>query len=338
LEDFWQYVIFVAGLVWLAGALFFVIRLGVFSPTPLRAAPARQSSLSLPVIGAVIVLYFLTQTVSLFVGYGLGLISPSDLVRPTATTTSSQPATSQATSASAPETAPTTLPPASSTAAAAESDTRQIVIGNAIVTSSAVLTLIPLLILLPGLFKNRSAGWGLHPRQSPAGLLQGLFGFLLTYPFLIASFFAITAIYSLFHHEMSEHPTFDVLKEHGPLGQKILVSFVAIIVAPFSEEIFFRGILQTTLIQRAWGFLIPQLVRPSSVPLDYHPSSLHRWGAILLTSAAFAYVHQSDQAPIIFVLSLALGYVYERTGNLWAPIALHLAFNSTEIATFFATS
>jgi len=65
---------------------------------------------------------------------------------------------------------------------------------------------------------------------------------------------------------------------------------------------------------------------------------LHRWGGILVTSAAFAGMHQWDQAPIIFILSLALGYVYERTGNLWAAIALHMAFNSMEVAAYFTSA
>ncbi len=36
--------------------------------------------------------------------------------------------------------------------------------------------------------------------------------------------------------------------------------------------------------------------------------------------------------PTLFVLSLALGYVYERTGWLWAPILVHALFNATNIA------
>jgi membrane protease YdiL (CAAX protease family) len=34
------------------------------------------------------------------------------------------------------------------------------------------------------------------------------------------------------------------------------------------------------------------------------------------------------------MLSMAFGYIYERTGTLWAPIALHVLFNGTEVAVY----
>ena len=42
-------------------------------------------------------------------------------------------------------------------------------------------------------------------------------------------------------------------------------------------------------------------------------------------------MHQSDHFLILFVLSAAMGYVYERTGNLWSAITLHALFNSTSL-------
>jgi membrane protease YdiL (CAAX protease family) len=53
------------------------------------------------------------------------------------------------------------------------------------------------------------------------------------------------------------------------------------------------------------------------------------WTAILITSALFAVVHPAWTWPPIFVLSLLLGYAYERTNNLWVPVVIHAAFNST---------
>ena len=53
------------------------------------------------------------------------------------------------------------------------------------------------------------------------------------------------------------------------------------------------------------------------------------WLAVAITSVLFAIVHPLWTAPIIFFLSLVLGYVYERTGNLWVPIGLHAVFNAT---------
>jgi membrane protease YdiL (CAAX protease family) len=338
LEDFRQYVPYAGLVLWAAGALFFVIRLGVFSPAALRAAPTRESSLSLPVIGAVLILYYLMQAVTVSAGSGLGWITQADFA-PARRPAASQPASGPATSASAPQTG--TAPAAASTSAPAPvvPSARMIVLSNAVGGVARALTVAVVILLIPRLFKNRFAGWGIHIRQAPGGILKGLLGFSLMYPFLMAFGIGLFFLYSLFTYRMSEHPTFEALQQRLPLAQEILLCGVAIVVAPIAEEVFFRGIVQTTLIQFSWGLLIPQLMRPAaaySIPRDYRPSPLHRWGAIVITSAAFASLHQWDQAPIIFVLSLVLGYVYERTGNLWAPIVLHVAFNSTQITQYFS--
>jgi membrane protease YdiL (CAAX protease family) len=59
----------------------------------------------------------------------------------------------------------------------------------------------------------------------------------------------------------------------------------------------------------------------------------------LLTSALFAAIHSSEwPAPIpIFVLSLGLGYLYERTGGVLAPFGLHATFNGISTLMLFVT-
>lgn len=64
------------------------------------------------------------------------------------------------------------------------------------------------------------------------------------------------------------------------------------------------------------------------------PTIAQRWIAIVITSCLFAGVHEMWTWPAIFVLSVCLGYAYERTGNLWVPIVIHLAFNSVSTALF----
>jgi membrane protease YdiL (CAAX protease family) len=41
--------------------------------------------------------------------------------------------------------------------------------------------------------------------------------------------------------------------------------------------------------------------------------------------------------PPIFFLSLCLGYIYERTANLWAPITVHLMFNLASVTIFVSS-
>ncbi|QOV89789.1 CPBP family intramembrane glutamic endopeptidase [Humisphaera borealis] len=75
-----------------------------------------------------------------------------------------------------------------------------------------------------------------------------------------------------------------------------------------------------------------QVVPPAPVAPQPLPELSRRpwasWLAIVITSVLFAVIHPLWTAPIIFVLAVVLGYVYERTGNLWASIGLHAIFNT----------
>ena len=88
--------------------------------------------------------------------------------------------------------------------------------------------------------------------------------------------------------------------------QRVFFAFVAILGAPVVEEIIFRGILYPALKQRGW----PQMAL---------------WG----TSLLFALTHANVATflPLAF-LALVLVFLYERTGNLLAPILTHSLFNA----------
>ena len=89
----------------------------------------------------------------------------------------------------------------------------------------------------------------------------------------------------------------------------------AVVVAPLLEEVVFRGLMQTALLRT----------------LGEH----RRWVVILLASIVFAATHVSaaiwQSLAALLVLSVALGYVYERTGSLWPSIVAHAGFNALNI-------
>lgn len=84
----------------------------------------------------------------------------------------------------------------------------------------------------------------------------------------------------------------------------------------------------------------PQMVPPSQPPSadlavrPDPPAVWQGWLAIILTSMAFAAVHDQWTWPIIFVLSLMIGYAYERTGSLWTAITIHAMFNLSQTLLF----
>ncbi len=93
----------------------------------------------------------------------------------------------------------------------------------------------------------------------------------------------------------------------------------AAVLAPVGEEIFYRGILQTGLRK-----LCPRTGR----------TLLHRWFAVVVASAVFAMMHRGTphHVPALFVLSILLGGLYERTGSLGVPILVHMLFNIRTLA------
>lgn len=88
-----------------------------------------------------------------------------------------------------------------------------------------------------------------------------------------------------------------------------LAVLAIVILAPIAEEIFFRGVVFNAFLREGG----------------------RRW-AFLGSSAVFAAIHLSLVALIpIFVLGLALAWVYERTNNLLAPIAMHVVVNGASV-------
>ncbi len=88
-----------------------------------------------------------------------------------------------------------------------------------------------------------------------------------------------------------------------------LVVAAVVILAPIAEELFFRGV-----VYNAW-------LREGG----------RRW-AFFGSSALFAVIHLSLVAFVpIFLLGLALAWVYERTGTLLAPIAMHMTVNAITV-------
>ncbi len=110
-------------------------------------------------------------------------------------------------------------------------------------------------------------------------------------------------------YELPAHPTIIALHESiQPLGVVIALWIGAIVLAPVAEELFFRGLVQTWLVNVLGT----------------------RRAAIALSSVIFAAIHfgQPHAVAALFVLGALMGYAYERTGSLWPSVMIHAAFNA----------
>jgi len=105
------------------------------------------------------------------------------------------------------------------------------------------------------------------------------------------------------------HPTIELLRSgKAPASVIAMLWLGAVVVAPVAEECFFRGVLQN-MLRTCFG---------------------RRWAGIAATSAVFALVHAGQPAtlPAIYLLSVLLGWLYERNANVLSPIIVHALFNA----------
>jgi membrane protease YdiL (CAAX protease family) len=148
---------------------------------------------------------------------------------------------------------------------------------------------------------GRSGG----PRAAAWGVAMGIAALPLCYLAHAATLLIFQAIRP--DYEPDPHTTIQLLLTPGQSPWAVAALYLgAGFIAPLGEEVFFRGFLQTSL-----GNALRS-----------------RWIAILLASACFAAVHaQLHALPALFLLSVLMGFVYERTGSLLAPFLVHAIFN-----------
>jgi membrane protease YdiL (CAAX protease family) len=176
------------------------------------------------------------------------------------------------------------------------------------------LPFIAFILLLGHFFFARGIkGLGLRLRTIPKALGQAFLCLLAVLPLVMAVLAVVEFIGRLTQGQTYQIPQHEKLKEltglPGPLVRTLL-AVTAVVVAPIQEEMLFRGLFQTFL-------------------RSYLSSA---WLAIAISAAMFATVHL-DQShwPALFVLAMAMGYSYEKSGSLWQPVFIHALFNGTAI-------
>lgn len=158
--------------------------------------------------------------------------------------------------------------------------------------------------------RGRLATVGLTASRFWKSLAAGAAGFLAIMPAVLVALFTAWFIYQLFNAEPpGEHPVLAAVSQSRDPWMIAAYFVVAGLLIPFFEELFYRGLIQTTLM------------RTGSAAM-----------AIVLTSLLFGLAHLPMDngpvgAPAVTVLALGLGYVYYRTRSLWAPVTLHALFN-----------
>ena len=167
-----------------------------------------------------------------------------------------------------------------------------------IVADIVSVALIVALVL--SFYKEKLSSLGLTTKKLPKALLYGVVGFV------VALILADIAAYPIEQH-FGVDPTQQALSQSATVsGLLPLVLLSGVIIAPIAEEIVFRGYLYKAFRDR------------------FKP-----WYAIVMSAALFSAIHLEPLAAVpLFVIGVVLAYMYEKTDNLMAPIALHMLNNA----------
>lgn len=127
------------------------------------------------------------------------------------------------------------------------------------------------------------------------------------------------------------HSTLEALRTSQDAVAVGLMMLGAVGLAPLLEEVLYRGLVQSGI-----GWML-DVARGRALDSDAPVPS--RWLALALASAAFALVHLGavppELLPGLWVLSMVLGLVYERSGSLLPCVVAHALFNAVNIMLAF---
>ena len=191
---------------------------------------------------------------------------------------------------------------------AADPDSRIVtteLLGSAIVMYGLMALFVTAFLVLRGL--SPVGLFGLKPIDWKPVVVPAVVGIAAIFPIVIV---ATLVSRLLLGDESGGDATIAFLRSGPGPTALLLAGILVVLVAPFVEEFLFRGLLYG--VAKRFGGRVP---------------------AILATSILFAAVHITPGSLLpLFVLSVGLTLAYERTGSLWTPVLMHMAFNGTQFA------
>ena len=162
-------------------------------------------------------------------------------------------------------------------------------------------------------FEGGLSGFGLSLKGIFKDIVSAAAMFVAVWPLVLAAIYLIIIIGRLIEgpdFQMQQNEGLAVILENKQWSLRLLMIFFATILTPIFEELIFRGLLQTYLRD-----------------LDYSP-----WQSIFIASIIFSILHPLMHLPALLILSVCMGYAYERSGSLLRSIFIHCFFNSATIA------
>jgi membrane protease YdiL (CAAX protease family) len=175
-----------------------------------------------------------------------------------------------------------------------------------IIFGEAVL-LVPVWYLTIHKYGARWSDLGLRSfRLCTLGIGCGLMLLSVLFNLIYASILAI--------FDLQIQPDMDQLFEYTAYPFALLIG--GAVVAPFVEEVFFRGFVFTGLMKK-----------------------LNWKGAALISSALFAIAHVVPTSLLpIFILGWIFAFLYKASGSIWPAILMHMLTNTLALSAAYAIS
>jgi membrane protease YdiL (CAAX protease family) len=179
-----------------------------------------------------------------------------------------------------------------------------------------LLSIVAIIFLARIYFSRRLKGFGLNMKTIVKDFFVALVNLFSIQPvIMVATILTITFGELIWgrDYQLQQHQQLEMITQYTELPLHIIIVIAAVIVAPVFEEMLFRGLFQT-------------------MARSYFETRNGAWKAILVSSALFAMVHaNAGHWPSLFILSLCIGYSYEKSGSLFRPIFIHATFNAISV-------
>ncbi|NQT86898.1 CPBP family intramembrane metalloprotease [bacterium] len=168
----------------------------------------------------------------------------------------------------------------------------------------AIATCVFVFLLFRASMPAPAAALGLREPKPFRSAAIGIAGYVMLFPLLIVAEMA-TRIYGPLIGVLPERQTVLTATQDAPLPYVIAFVIGGVVIAAFTEEVLYRGMLYGTL-RRYLG------------PMK----------SIVISAALFAAMHQMASGFLaLFLIGFLMAYLYERTGSLVAPMVAHAANN-----------
>jgi membrane protease YdiL (CAAX protease family) len=211
-----------------------------------------------------------------------------------------------------------------------------------------------ILAVVAGVLRSQRVGWsaafGLSAPRAARAVLLTVGATVVALPVAWALQLLSAGLMKLVHVAPVAQQAVTLVQESVSLGPRLFMAVMALALAPMAEEVLFRGVVYSALRMHTvlrwtrltgparwvkggicrwlWRGGFPHLA--AWLRAGFHPWLLtpRPWFAALLTSAIFGAFHLNVMSflPLAF-FGLVLTWLYERTGNLLAPILAHSLFN-----------